>query len=275
MPSIQLRNQELFYEDTGEGFPLLLGHSYLWTSKMWQSQIERLSKHFRCIATDLWDHGNSGRLEQPGYNLSQCAEDHWMLMQHLGISEFGVIGLSVGGMWGTHLALNHPEAVKCLILMDTYVGPEPSVSQQQYFGMLDQIEKDQAMNPEMIEVLLPFFFSPHTFANKVDIVEAFRKDLLAIRPEQIPGIVQMGRIIFSRKDLTQELTTLTQPALVVVGRDDIPRPPKESKEMADLLPNGELQIIEQAGHITAVEQPEAVNTCLRNFLDQVLVNFIG
>jgi len=60
--------------------------------------------------------------------MEQLADDHWHLMRHLKIAEFGVVGLSVGGMWGTHLALKYPDAVRALVLMDTFVGSEPLVT---------------------------------------------------------------------------------------------------------------------------------------------------
>lgn len=58
MPTIIVEGKSCFYQDVGEGYPVLLGHSYLWTSSMWEPQIKSLGVNgFRCIAPDLWDHG--------------------------------------------------------------------------------------------------------------------------------------------------------------------------------------------------------------------------
>ena len=218
MPTTNIRSKKLYYQDIGEGYPLLFGHSYLWTSNMWKPQLERLSKHFRCIATDLWDHGQSDHLGEEDYSLEQCADDHFELMKMLGIDEFAMIGLSVGGMWGTHLALRYPEAISHLVLMDTFVGSEPKVTLDKYFAMIDSFESAGCFSPAFVDSVVPLFFSPHTLENKKDMVKAFHDSLCNVKPDQIPGIAKLGRIIFSRADLISRLQEITQPSLVIVGK---------------------------------------------------------
>ncbi len=269
MPSINIRNKKLHYQDVGKGYPLLFGHSYLWTSDMWKPQLESLSKNFRCIATDLWDHGQSDHLGEDDYSLEQCADDHLELMRKLGINEFAMIGLSVGGMWGTHLALRYPQAVSHLILMGTFVGSEPKATLDQYFSMIDSFESAGCFSPAFVDSVVPMFFSPHTLEHKKEMAEAFHHHLCNIKPDQIPGVAKLGRIIFSREDLISRLKEITQPSLVIVGQDDIARPPAEAKLMADNLPNSTLHIIENAGHIANLEQPDQVTAILQKFLQDV------
>ncbi|MDN6550166.1 MAG: hypothetical protein L0K69_08595 [Enterobacterales bacterium] len=64
MPFIQVNDRQMHYIDRGEGFALLLGHSYMFDSNMWAPQIEALSQHFRVIAPDLWGHGKSDQLPE-------------------------------------------------------------------------------------------------------------------------------------------------------------------------------------------------------------------
>ncbi len=105
MPVLTIKGRALYYEDRGEGFPLLFGHSYLWDSGMWEPQVEAFSSHYRCIVPDLWAHGRSDPPPEAPYSLEAIADDHWALAQALGLGRFAIIGLSVGGMWGIHLAL--------------------------------------------------------------------------------------------------------------------------------------------------------------------------
>lgn len=121
MPKINLKGHTLHYLDQGKGYPLLFGHSYLWDSHMWRPQIEKLSQNFRCIVPDLWSHGLSEDppVEEP-YPISKMADDYYSLMSNLGIKKFSMIGLSVGGMIGVEMALNHPEAVESLAIMGSY-----------------------------------------------------------------------------------------------------------------------------------------------------------
>lgn len=262
----EVNGREYSYQDVGEGYPLLFGHSFLWDSEMWRPQLDHLKEHFRCIAVDLWDHGHSDHLGKESTTIEELADDAWQLMSHLGISQFGCVGLSVGGMWGTQLALDHPEAVSTLVLMDTYVGGEPEVTQKKYFGMLDLIEKEKGFSPQMLDQVVPLFFSSYTLKENPELVRNFRHKLASIPEENIPGIVTLGRAIFSRTSLLDRLPSLRMPALVVVGEDDIPRPPKEAEEMTSLLPNSQLEIIPQAGHICNLEQVEVVTQLLGKFM---------
>ena len=99
---------------------MLLGHSYLFDLNMWAPQFEALAKRYRLIVPDLWGHGDSPALPAGRNSLSDIAADHLALMDHLDIEEFGIVGLSVGGMWGAELAALAPERVKVLALMDSY-----------------------------------------------------------------------------------------------------------------------------------------------------------
>ncbi len=270
MPTVSIEGKTCFYQDIGEGFPVLFGHSYLWSSNMWEPQLKSLAKDFRCIAPDLWDHGKSGRLNAKNTTIEQLADDAWKLMQHLKIPEFAVVGLSVGGMWGAELAFKHPHAVKALVLMDTFLGSEPQGTKQKYFALLDMLEREKQFSAFLLNQVVPLFFSPVTLTQKPKMVESFRNALASIHEENIPGIVALGRAIFSRNCSLDKLAKLVQPALVLVGKDDIPRPPRESQEMTSRLPKGELHIIEQAGHISSLEQPEQVNTLLMEFFNKSL-----
>ena len=59
MKKVSVKGKLLSYQDIGEGFPIIFGHSFLWTHRMWEPQIKSLSKHYRCIVPDLWGHGES------------------------------------------------------------------------------------------------------------------------------------------------------------------------------------------------------------------------
>lgn len=267
MPCITINQRSMHYHDSGEGDVLLFGHSYLWDHNMWRAQIAFLSEHYRCIVPDLWGHGDSEAVPEGAVTIQSLADDHWALMQALEIEQFTVIGLSVGGMWGTRLALDHPDAVKRLVIMGSFVGVEPEEPKARYFGMLDIVEQVGAIPLPMIEQLLPIIFSPETLKREDEVVTEYARALAAIPPEMIPSVVTLGRAIFGRPDMLPELPQLKMPTLVLCGEDDHPRPPHEAQEMAELIPGAQLQLIPQAGHISALEQPQRVNELLAQFLD--------
>ncbi len=259
--SIDIQGKTLSYLDEGNGFPILFGHSYLWTAQMWRPQIDFFKSQFRCIVPDLWGHGQSSALNETEYSVKQIAEDYHALMHTLGFEEYAVVGLSVGGMWGTQLALSYPNHVRALVIMDSYVGAEPNETLQNYLQLINKVESDGRFTPEMINNVVPLFFSPETLKNGVPIVQQFKNDLAQIAENKIKTITTIGRGIFNRQSLLGQLSKITIPTAVMVGEHDIPRPPKEAHEMAQRL-NTEPHVIKNAGHISNLEQPELVNQVL-------------
>lgn len=270
MPHINIRGKNLFYEEKGEGFPVVFSHSYLWDSHMWQPQIEALSKKYRCIAIDLWEHGQSDHLPEAPYSIEACAEDYWELTQKIGLKEFAFLGLSVGGMIGAHLAVNYPQAIKALALVGTFLGEEPEKSKAQYEFLLNQFSISGQFNDELLNHVVPFFFSPVTLQSSPAFIENFRQSLKHAPANKMSGIVELGRaILLKRNSLLPRLPELSMPVLVMVGQDDIARPPHESKLMAENISGAHLEIIKDAGHICALEKPEEVTQQLVALLQRM------
>ncbi|WP_448594709.1 alpha/beta fold hydrolase [Thermoflexus hugenholtzii] len=270
MPEVVIRGRRMFYEEHGRGFPVLFGHSYLWDARMWEPQVAVLSRAYRCIVPEIWAHGRSDPPPHSPYSVDELAEDMWAFAQALGLSRFAVVGLSVGGMWGMRLALNHPEAVAALVLMDTDAGAEPEESRQRYFAMMAAVEQAGALPPPILEALVPFFFSPVTVQRDPELIARFKAALAAVPPERLPGILAIGRGIFSRTSVLERLGEIRAPTLVVVGADDVSRPPHEAERMARAIPGARLEVIPEAGHIVNLERPDVVTPLLESFLAQAL-----
>lgn len=266
MKEISINNRALRFIDEGTGFPVLLGHSFLFDHRMWQPQIDELSKHYRVIAPDLWGHGQSDTLPENYESVYDIADDMWSLLQALNIDKVAVVGLSIGGMWGTKLALSHPEHVVALGLFGTSVAVEPQARKVEYDAMFDTLEEVGIFEKHFAQMLLKFFFSPHTFSHRPELPKNLREWLLNVPERNIQSIISIGRSIFARQELLSQLDRIGCPTLVVVGKDDVARPPQEAKEMASRLQNVEYHEIEHAGHISSLEQPDRLNDLLLKFL---------
>ncbi|MCL9780064.1 alpha/beta hydrolase [Vibrio sp. S4M6] len=266
MKKFTINGQELAYIDKGEGPVVLFGHSYLWDHEMWSPQIEVLSQTYRCIVPDLWAHGQSASAPKNTSSLKDIANDMLALMDHLDVEQFSIIGLSVGGMWGAELALLAPSRIKSLVMMDTFVGLEPEVTHQKYFSMLDTISSMEMVPPPILQAVVPMFFARNGAEQSPQLVNAFSERLQSIKGEQAIEIARMGRMIFGRRDMMEDIETLTLPVLLAVGQEDIPRPVMESYLMQDTIAGSQLVEIPNAGHISNLEQPELVTTMLSEFL---------
>ena len=270
MPHMNINGKNLYYEEHGEGFPVIFSHSFLWNTQMWAPQIEALSKNYRCICIDLWNHCQSDILPLHDYSIEQCAKDYWEFSQALGLKEFAFIGLSVGGMIGAHLALNHPEAVKALALVATFVGEEPEKSKDAFDELLQTFSDTGNFSEDLVSDVAPYFFSPKTYQKNPPIVQDFKKALADMPGTSMPGIVDLGRaILIKRQSLLDRLPELSIPTLVMVGSDDLPRPPSESKLMAEKIKSAKLAIIPDAGHICCLEKPERVTQEIAELLRRI------
>jgi len=212
---------------------------------------------------DLWGHGDSPALPPGRNSLSDIAADHLALMDRLDIEEFGIVGLSVGGMWGAELAALAPERVKVLALLDSYLGDETPEARQRYMGMLAAVEQAGAIASPLLEHVASLFYSD-------DVPDALLQSLLC-QLQSLPAdrlresIVPLGRMIFGRPDKLALLENITAASIVITGAQDKPRPPAEGQRMADLLGCRHV-LIPDAGHISNKENPTAVNETLLAFL---------
>lgn len=269
--TIQMGDLSLSYQVAGSldsNKPVVLfGHSYLWDSNMWREQAEQLENQFTCIMTDLPAHGESGLVKNKAYSIQDLAKLHENFMQALHINKYAVVGLSVGGMWGTQLALSNPDKITALVIMDTFVGAEPKESQQEYFNLLDTVEKN-GFSPELQDHIVTYFLTPESIKNNSELVERFKQPLQVYSQsaERRAHLCEMGRMIFQRKSLLEQLGQLAMPIHIVVGKQDLPRPPSESQLMAEHCKQCELSIIEDAAHICNLEQPEQVTALLSDFI---------
>lgn len=269
MPVVELNHRKLYYEDVGEGFPVVFGHSYLWNASMWAPQVQALAGSHRCIVPELWMHGSSDFLphDAPVYSLDELARDYEAFVDALGLEQFVMVGLSVGGMWGIRLALAMPDRVKGLVLAGTDIGEEPHASKQKFFQMMDAVGRAGCLPPPIVEAMLPLFFSDHTLATRPDLVEGFRSAMAAVPPARLAGILAIGRGIFGRPHLGRQIEDVRCPTLVIVGKQDRSRPPAEAQRMAHHIPNADLHILPHAGHICNLEAPELFTGLLEDFLE--------
>jgi pimeloyl-ACP methyl ester carboxylesterase len=266
MPFVTIDGQALHYIDQGTGPAVLLAGSYLWDQAMWAPQIAALAQQYRVIALDLWGHGESGPLPVGTASLDDLARQALVLLDHLDIDRVTLVGLSVGGMWGARLALSAPQRINGLVMMDTYLGVEPEPTRQYYFSLLQQIEEAGVIAPQLLDIVVPIFFRPGIDPQS-PLYRNFRAALAALPADRLrQSIVPMGRITFGRDDYMTRLGELDGAStLVMCGDQDIPRPPGEAREMAELI-GCPWVLVPEAGHISNLENPEFVTETLLAFL---------
>ncbi len=263
MPVKSIRNRTLFYQDVGQGYPILFGHGFLMDRNVWRSQVEILSKQYRCIVPDLWSHGFSEEVPQRPYSIELLAEDYYHLMRSLGFNQFAVCGLSLGGIWGTQLALTHPQTVQALILVNTPLHNESESRLDFYLSLLGQIERSEAFTSHIINLIIPLFFSAHSLSKRQELVNAFIHTLKSIPHERLAGLIELGHTFFSRPSMLNKLDRLSCPLMYVAGHDDVLSDGIMHEQKLKAL--GEFHIIDHAGHSLSLECPEALTRLIKAF----------
>ena len=169
---------------------------------------------------------------------------------------FALLGFSMGGYVALEIMRLAPERVTHLALISTSAKPDTDERRnaRQELVNLSKIGKFKGVTPR----LLPRFFSPDALQDKAttDIVLAMGAEIGQ------ENFMYQQTAIMSRIDQRPHLPAITVPSLVLCGTLDILTPPAESEEMADLLPNAELVLLEGIAHMASLEASEAVNKAL-------------
>ncbi len=175
-------------------------------------------------------------------------------------ARFALAGLSMGGYVALEIQRRAPARVAKLALLDTKPNLDPSEVAAGRAQAIAEIEADGLA--AHIETRLPVLLGPAGF-NDPRLREVTRAMALAVGPERY---VAQQRAIMDRPDGVPGLAAIACPTLVVCGRDDALTPPAQHAALADAIPGARLAVVEQCGHLSALEQPVAVTALLRDWL---------
>lgn len=262
MPSFTLQEgQSLHYHDEGAGEPVLLVHGFPLSSDLFQPQRAALSARFRVITPDLRGMGRSTAAAEP--SMALYADDLVALLDHLGIGQVIVGGMSMGGYVVFALLRRHPERVRGVVLLDTRPGADTEDGKAGRRKMIEQARADGA--DAIADAMLPKMLTERTIQQQPQLAD-FVRSMMAATP--VEGIVGSLEAMMRRPDSTSLLSDINVPALIVVGRDDQLTPPAESEKMAAAIPEARLVVIDDAAHAANLERPDAVNQALLDWLEQ-------
>jgi pimeloyl-ACP methyl ester carboxylesterase len=115
---VSVNGMEMYHEIHGQGEPLVLMHGFFATGQMWEPFIEEFSQHFLLIIPDLRGHGRSSNPNPAEiYSTRQAAQDVFSMLDHLEITHFKAIGVSLGALILLHMSTQHPERVDAQVVI--------------------------------------------------------------------------------------------------------------------------------------------------------------
>ncbi|MGL4991612.1 MAG: alpha/beta fold hydrolase [Sarcina sp.] len=260
-------NRTISYKREGNllGETIVFVHSFLWDKDMWKEQVEKLKGEYDCITIDLCGHGDSD-INNNSFTLRDLANDVLDVIDELGILYFHYIGLSAGGMLTPYIN-DMCNRVESFIIMDSYCGIEPTNKKELYLSLINKIEKQGKIQLDDAKIIAPMFFSSQDVENVNILSDIFANKIVNIPQTNIQTICNMGRAIFERENALDLLEKISVKTSFIVGEFDIARPKHESEEMSKLLPNSHVFVVENAGHISNIENPQRVNQILTRLFD--------
>lgn len=248
--------------EAGSGPELLCAHGSLMDRTMYAPQLEALSDEYRVAAYDL--RARTERAETP-YDLWDLVEDCRAVVEGLEMDRPVLAGMSMGGFMALRYAIEYPDEVSGLVLIDAISEPHPDDDVELYRGMIDQIRDDESVPENTARTSSHFLFGETTREERSDLVERWID-----RWTTYPGesVYQEISSWLDRDDVTDQLEALNVPALVVHGEEDASLDVEQAEPMAEAL-DARMDVIPEAGHSSNLEQPGAVNDSIREFLEEV------
>ena len=266
MPIQSINGARLFYEEHGSGLEtIVFAHGLLWSGRMFDPQVAALKERYRCITFDFRGQGRS-QVTRSGYDMETLTEDTAGLIRALGVFPCHFVGLSMGGFIGMRLALRHAELVRSLTLIEATADSEPpeNVFPYKIMALLARWVSMRLLTGRIIRIMFgeKFINDPARRADQ----EEYRRQLLA---NDRLGIYRATMGVVNRLPIYDQIHEIKVPVLIVVGDQDKATVPEKSRRIHARIPGSRLVVIPGAGHSSSVEEPEAVNSALRSFLDSV------
>ncbi len=264
------------FDDVGSGPPIIFLHGFPFNRSMWREQIAFLSANgFRCIAPDLRGLGKlvaqtsvcddstpEHRLKSvPPATMDDMARDVAALMDTLQSESAVICGLSMGCYVAFEFIHLFPSRVSALVLCGPRAqGPDEKEKLSREAQALRVLAEGMDFAVESISSTL---LAQKTVNEKPAVVESVGEMVLQTDPR---GAAAAQRGMAIRRDYSSDLPNIDVPTLIVAGREDGVRKPEDADFINRGIRNSQLEVIDDAGHLMNMEQPEIFNDVLLRFL---------
>jgi len=259
---VSTRIGSLAVEAVGEGPPAILWPSLFCDRRMWRHQVAALAGSHRLILVDPPAHGASGPPRGP-FTLADCAAAACEVLDAHEVDRAAWVGLSWGGMTAMHAALDAPERVRALALLDTSAEAE-GWWEGTRSRVLAALYRRTGFNDFLLGQVRSILLGRTTLAERPELAD----DLLAAVADRDRQAVlaTIDAVVLERRSILPRLGGVAAPTLVVVGAEDRATPPSRARRIAEAIPGARLEVVAGSGHLSALEAPAAVSRLLAGFL---------
>ncbi|HEY2597882.1 MAG TPA: alpha/beta hydrolase [Candidatus Dormibacteraeota bacterium] len=258
----------LYYEEQGQGLPLLFVHEFAGDHRSWAPQVKRFASEYRCLTYAARGYPPSGvptRLD--AYSQAHAVADAIAVLDAAGADTAHVVGLSMGGFATLHLVLRHPDRVRSAVVAGVGYGSEPEKREQ--FRKESQALAAAFESQGSARVAETYAVGPARVQFQNKNPEAWRVFANALAQHDPTGAaltmrgVQAGRP--SLYDLQDELRAVRRPVLIIAGDED-DGSLEPSLMLKRTIPTSGLVVLPRTGHTLNLEEPDAFNDVVGDFL---------
>ncbi|MCM2273148.1 MAG: alpha/beta fold hydrolase [candidate division Zixibacteria bacterium] len=256
MPYADLGGYRMFYEEFGEGEPLVFLHGFTLDRRSWYGQAEYFKKVYRVIIVDALGHGQSDAPPER-YGRFERVEDFQRFVEQLNLKQFHLVGLSMGGSTAIGYALEHQERLASLGLVATGASGYDIGKKYQKFDKMAKENSLESARDAWLEMTLAWFSGERAHA----------RELLTQMIKGFSGVVWLDPMrgkYRTQVDL-EHVHKITVPTCIIAGELDKVFVPL-AKELHTRIAGSRLVILPKLGHLINLEDPIEFNNHLDAFL---------
>ena len=247
------------FDGPGSGPVVMMSNSLMSDHTMWDITVPALTDRYRVLRYDTRGHGRSGVTPGP-YSIEMLADDAIGLLDALGIRQVHFVGLSMGGMIAQQIGARYADRVYSLSLCDTASEMPPRSLWEERFA----IALKQGL-AGLVDSTIQRWFTAPFIARDPQSVEKVRRMILSTPVE---GFIACGSAVRDMAQTTM-LLQVKAPTLVLVGRHDPACSVEKATVIHRMIDGSQMVVLENAAHLSNIEQPQAFNQALRAFIDRV------
>lgn len=261
MPYVISDKTKIHYESFGQGEPLLFIMGIAADHMAWKKQIEFFSNKYKVI---VFDNRGSGQSDKPAfpYTIPSLVKDTTNLLDHLDIKKADVVGLSMGGMVAQELAINFPERIKKVILVNTYCQPIQTIKEFVKKSFSVEMLKSMAEG-KIVEFFLNMVLTKGFAQRYPDVFEGMMENNL----KSFSKIGLINQIAATQLHNTKErLKFIKSRTLVLYGENDNLIPSECASILHENIKDSKIVMLKNGSHAMNWEQAEEFNRILADFL---------
>ena len=256
------KGAKIYYQIRGEGDPLVLIMGFGADGNVWEKHVLEYEKHFKCI---LIDNRGVGRSDQPKgpYTTKMMARDTAAVMDHAGITNACVAGISMGGAIAQELALHHKDKVRCLALISTW--PKFNEYAATVYENLKKLRVTSKPD-DFVELLQLWIFAPPYYESGLKYLKEGQAEATRNKSPQSQNGFEGQLDACIHHDTVSRLAEIKVPTLITVGDMDIFTPPAFSKILHKGISDSIYVSFPNGGHVHHWEDLERFNKITTEFL---------